>query len=316
MKAFFNFSKGEQRGIIVLLLTIAALIVLNFLKIRPSSKPAPASEVVAWEQDVIEYEQQRKILAAQYDSIRAAQKADREARYKNFYAYSFPDENPKRQLPEYFFFDPNTVTISELTKLGFSQKQAEVIDRYRKRGTIFKEKADFAKVFVVSEELYEHLEPWIIIAETNDDSTTTKSIAATAATPFILLELNSCDTAQLRQLKGIGAVLSKKIVDHRTKLGGYYSIDQISDINGIQQEVMADILQHLTVDATSVKKIDLNKATFKQLLQHPYFEYHIVKNIFDFKDKNGMFQSVEQLKEIPLMYEDLYNKIQPYLTVK
>lgn len=313
MKSFFTFSKGEQRGIFVLLGIIIIIICLNFLITRPSDAPSSSHHIEAWETEVIAFEEQQKIMDHYKDSLRTAQKAQREAHFKNYYSYSFPDEIPQRIPPEYFFFDPNTASITDFTKLGFSQKQAEAIERYRNKGAIFKEKSDFSKVFVVSEEMFSILEPWIVISTTD---TTTMISSTVPEKSFLLFELNSCDTAQLRLLKGIGSVLAQKIVHYRTKLGGYYSIDQLSEINGIQQEVLKDISQHLTVDATLIKKIDLNMATFKQLLQHPYFEYHIVKNIFSYKDKNGNFKSEEQLKDIPLMYEELFNKIRPYITVK
>ncbi|MDD4848960.1 MAG: helix-hairpin-helix domain-containing protein [Bacteroidales bacterium] len=316
MKTFFNFSKGEQRGIILLLVVIVVILGLNFWISQPDTSATSTNNIVAWEQEVQDFENQKKIMSALNDSIRNAQKAERELRFHNYSTYLFPDEKKPQKQPEYFFFDPNTVTISELVELGFSQKQAEVIDRYRSRGAIFKAKSDFAKVFVVSEEMFSILEPWIIIDSTKRSAlpTTTQS---TASTPiFIILEINSCDTAQLKKLKGIGNVLSQKIVDYRQKLGGFYSVEQLKDIIGITPELFTEISPHLTVDATTIKKIDLNNSTFKQLLQHPYFEYHIVKNIFTYKDKNGTFQTIEQLKEMPLMYEDLYNKLVPYLTIR
>lgn len=320
MKRFFNFSKGEQRGIVVLLLLIVVVILLNFfIKSRPE-KPANSKDVIAWEREVAEFEQYKKEQSIRYDSIRAAQKAAREAQfqsYQNRSSYHFPDDKIKKPEPDYFFFDPNTATIDEFVRLGFSKKQAEIIERYRNRGAKFKEKSDFEKVFVVSEEMFAELEPWIIIAKTENPPDSSQMQTESAQTSqFLIIELNSCDTSQLKKLKGIGNVLSQKIVDYRVKLGGYYSVEQLMDINGIDQTVFTQIEQHLTVDVTYLKKMDINKVTFKQLLQHPYFEYHIVKNIFNYKDKHGNFQLLEQMKEIPLIYEDLYNKILPYLYIR
>lgn len=319
MKNFFNFTKGEQRGIVVLFILIGVVLVLSFfINNRPSSA-AKSEEVVAWERDVIEFEQHRQEIAFRYDSIRAVQKAEREARFSNYekyQSYTFPDDKPRKSEPEYFFFDPNTTTVEEFVRLGFSQKQAEAIERYRNRGAVFKEKEEFAKVFVVSEDMFKQLEPWILISETDPIANVSQTQSEEKIAQFVIIELNSCDTSALKKLKGIGNILSQKIVNEREKLGGYYSIEQLLNINGIDNELFEQIAPHLTVDATNIKKMDLNKATFKQLLQHPYFEYHIVKNIFNYKDKNGNFQTVEQLKEVPLMYEDLFQKIRPYLIVK
>ena len=50
---------------------------------------------------------------------------------------------PSRNV-ESFRFDPNTVTVNDLMRLGFSEKQALSIDNYRKKGGRFRRKGDFA----------------------------------------------------------------------------------------------------------------------------------------------------------------------------
>lgn len=311
MKTFFNFTKGEQRGIVILLLLIVVILSLNiFISNRPEP-PIDSKNVTIWEQEVKEFEQNRQKIYFQYDSI---QKAQQSAAFQNRYSNEAFSYNKPKPTPQYFFFDPNTATLDDFKRLGFSQKQAEAIERYRNRGVVFKEKEDFSKMFVVSEELFSKLEPWIVIQivpEPENSAPTTQPVQ----TDFLMLELNSCDTIQLKKLKGIGSVLSQKIINYRSKLGGYYSLHQLLEINGINQNLLDEISPHLTIDITTIKKINLNKVSFKQLLQHPYFEYHIVKNIFNYKDKNGAFYSVEQLKEVPLVYEDLYNKLYPYIFI-
>jgi len=39
--------------------------------------------------------------------------------------------------------------------------------------------------------------------------------------------------------------------------------------------------------------MDLNSVTFKEMLRHPYFEYYLVKAIFNYKDRIRTFDSVE-----------------------
>ena len=46
---------------------------------------------------------------------------------------------------ENFRFDPNTVSAEDLQRLGFSERQAAAILRYREAGGRFRRKADFAK---------------------------------------------------------------------------------------------------------------------------------------------------------------------------
>lgn len=67
--------------------------------------------------------------------------------------------------PELFHFDPNTISPDSLSLLGFSQKQAESIIKYRSKGGKFRKKSDFAKMYVVSDDKYKELEPYIVLPD-------------------------------------------------------------------------------------------------------------------------------------------------------
>ena len=72
------------------------------------------------------------------------------------------EEKPRRQV-ESFRFDPNTVSVEDLQRLGFSPKQAASIDNYRSKGGRFRRKEDFAKSYVVADSVYRRLEAYIDI---------------------------------------------------------------------------------------------------------------------------------------------------------
>ena len=75
-----------------------------------------------------------------------------------------PSAAARTQL-ELFQFDPNTICPDSLCLLGFSQKQAASIVKYRSKGGKFCKKSDFAKMYVVSEEKYRELEPYIVLPD-------------------------------------------------------------------------------------------------------------------------------------------------------
>ena len=75
-----------------------------------------------------------------------------------------PSAAARTQL-ELFQFDPNTICPDSLCLLGFSQKQAASIVKYRSKGGKFRKKSDFAKMYVVSEEKYRELEPYIVLPD-------------------------------------------------------------------------------------------------------------------------------------------------------
>ncbi len=110
---------------------------------------------------------------------------------------------------ENFRFNPNTATVEELVRLGFSDKQAASIDNYRKKGGRFRRKEDFAKSFVVSDEIYRRLESFIDIP---------------------LTDINRADSAAFDALPGIGPYFAAKMVEQRRRLCGYSNPEQLLDI--------------------------------------------------------------------------------------
>ena len=64
---------------------------------------------------------------------------------------------------ELFQFNPNTISKEEWEQLGFSAKQAKAIINFKKSGFIFNTKEDLKKLFVVDEDKYEQLAPYVVI---------------------------------------------------------------------------------------------------------------------------------------------------------
>lgn len=125
---------------------------------------------------------------------------------------------------ENFRFNPNTISVEDLQRLGFSAKQAQSIENYRAKGGRFRRKSDFAKSFVVSEEVFRRLEPYIDIP---------------------LLDINKADSADFDGLPGIGPYFAAKMVEYRGKLGGYSYAEQLMDIRNLDAQkfdALADLV--------------------------------------------------------------------------
>ena len=148
---------------------------------------------------------------------------------------------------ESFRFNPNTVTVEELCRLGFSEKQAQAIDNYRQKGGRFHRKEDFAKSFVVADSVYERLESYISIPR---------------------LDLNRADSTALLELPGIGPYIAGKIVAYREKLGGYSCPEQLMEIYHFDQEKF-DGLKDL-VFCTEPEPFGLWTLPEADLARHPH----------------------------------------------
>lgn len=149
---------------------------------------------------------------------------------------------------ETFEFNPNTVSVEELCRLGFTLKQAESIDNYRAKGGQFRRKEDFAKSYVVADSVYRRLEPYIRIP---------------------LLDINAADSASFDALPGIGGYFASKMVSYREKLGGYSYKEQLMDIYHLDEDKYRKFSDLITVDVKP-RPFKLWTLPADSLRLHPY----------------------------------------------
>ena len=158
-------------------------------------------------------------------------------------------QNLPRKSVESFRFDPNTVSVDELCRLGFSPKQAQSIVNYREKGGHFRRKSDFAKSYVVSDSIYRRLERYIDIP---------------------LLDLNLADSAAFDTLPGIGGWFASRMVEYRKALGGYSYKEQLMDIRNFDQEKFNALSDLITIAEEYMTPYPLWTLPADSLSMHPY----------------------------------------------
>lgn len=211
--------------------------------------------------------------------------------------YSAPVSRPAAPRREFesFPFDPNTASVEDLQRLGLSPRQAEVIDNWRSKGGRFRKAADFARMYVVSDTLYQRLEPYIEIPA---------------------LDLNTADSSALVGLRGIGPYYARKILEYRSRLGGFASPDQLLEIEGFGQERYDSLCDEIRADSSLIERIPLWNDTSGRLAAHPYFGPKAARGLERFKSlADSSSWTLENLvKENILKSEDL-PKLYVYLQV-
>lgn len=182
---------------------------------------------------------------------------------------------PVRKV-ESFRFDPNTVSVEDLCRLGFTARQASSIDNYRRKGGRFRRKSDFARSYVVSDSVYKRLESYIDIP---------------------LTDLNLADSADFDALPGIGGWFASRIVEYRTALNGYSHKEQLLEISRFD-EVKYDGLKDLvTVSADNVTPYPLWTLPADSLKMHPYIRnIETARAIVLYRENNPLSEwTVEKL---------------------
>lgn len=212
-----------------------------------------------------------------------------------------------------FFFNPNTISESELRMLGLHENIISNILKFRNAGGKFFSKESLKKIYGMNDSVYQILEPYILI-----ENQTLKPAQSFSHSPSFKLtkipavELNAADTSLLEQLNGIGKVLSVRIIKFRNRLGGFYSIEQLKEVYGISDSLYNYIVQKnkITLDTQLIQKINLNTSDFKTMIKHPYFNKEIVVAILNIQKKKERV-TTNMLHQI--MDENTLKKLQHYI---
>lgn len=232
------------------------------------------------------------------------------------------EDSPRPWLPEtkkLFPFDPNTLDSLGWVELGFSPKQTASIINYRSAGAVFRKPEDVKKLYVIDDERYEELEPFIQITQAPKESSKKFEASPKWEKPEyepVTVEINTADSTGLIKLKGIGASYSKRIIKYREMLGGYISKEQLLEVYGMDSARLLPILQNIQLDTTVRQRININTAEVKELAHHPYIDWNQAKAIVNYRKQHGNYTNLDQLKKIHLINEEVLDKLKPYLTVR
>ena len=128
------------------------------------------------------------------------------------------------------------------------------------------------------------------------------------------LNINTADSAALVAVDGIGAYSAQKILAYRQALGGFVSLKQLSEIKGLRAENLEQLIQVALIDSTKVRKIDINRASLKTMVAHPYIVYSQAVAIDDWRRERGRIDSLVNLSFLEEFTPSDIERLQPYLS--
>lgn len=234
-----------------------------------------------------------------------------------------PDSSGLAQL---FYFDPNTVTRLELLELGLSERQANTLINYRNSGACFDEADDFRKVYGIPQGRQDSLIPYIVIERQKPERDFVSEVpvrknhvkAIELSSPIELFEpidINSSDSLQLMTIPGIGRVLGPRIVKYRNLLGGYKSILQLTEVYGIDSLKLAMINDYIFLDTLLIQKINLNTASYGELIRHPYITKDNTEAILQYRRLAGSILSFSDLLRNKVLSAEDIDRLTIYISI-
>jgi competence protein ComEA len=312
--SFLHYTKKERSGIIIVIGLIIVVIAAQYLY------PLILKNNTASQKDI--------------DAGLLLLKEKAQDSTKNYYSRN-DEDNAEHGYGQYskknynntftgsmFYFDPNTLDAAGWQKLGIREKTISTIQNYVSKGGKFRQAEDINKIWGLREDEKQRLIPYVRIAEsakqpggnyTNNYPQYEKKVYEKKVISAI--DINAGDSTAFVSLPGIGAGFSKRIINFRNKLGGFYKIDQVAETFGLPDSVFQKIKPLLKISGDAIKKININTASNEDLKSHPYIRWQLANVITEYKKQHGDYKTLEDLKKIMLINEETYNKISPYLTL-
>lgn len=300
-KDYFYYTNAERKGIfsLITLVLIALIIVFTidiFIEKKQSQKDF-STEILKFKEDAyIEKNNSNK--------------------KNNSYKY-IPKLKPTKK------FDPNTISESQLSKIGFNKAQINNIMNYRKAGGVFYDKEDFKNIYTISDSEFEIIKNYIEInIKPKKNKKFPKKVQSSNSNKDKIIykklniELNSASKDELMKVYGIGSVISERIVKYRNLLGGFYNVSQLNEVYGIDSAKYIEIYENFYIDNSLIKKIEINDASNFDLKKHPYIDDITAYLISNRKRQNGDFDNINQLDEIEKIKEADLKKLKHYLYVR
>ncbi|GAB3827871.1 hypothetical protein GCM10028895_40650 [Pontibacter rugosus] len=227
-------------------------------------------------------------------------------------------------------FNPNQLTVEEWQAFGLPKYLAQRILNYRTKIGDLTYKAELGTIYGLPDSVFQRLYPYIQLPEERP-SKYKKDRYANRPAPnpawsnsrpprekFILapFNINTTDTTQLKQIRGIGSKLSARIIKYRNGLGGFYSMAQLQEVYGLPPEIV-DSLQKYTFVPKSYTPapLNINTATADELKAHPYISSNVARAIVAYREQHGRYSQVEEVRQVKLVTAELFEKLRPYLTL-
>lgn len=244
---------------------------------------------------------------------------------------NFREKYAKKSVNVLTSFNPDRYMLQDWIKLGFSERQAEAILKYKNYlGGSFVSKEKFRECFIINEESYRKLAPYLLLPEKTPShykSFSTNLISGKSKGSYSNFNPNHLDIQGWQQL-GFSAPQAQVILNYKERnlKGRFKNIEELRKCFIISEKKFSELKPYIILDAepparnpeapqvvikqetTNFSEIDLNAITFRQLIEFGLDEKS-AGSILGFRKKLGGFVTREQILDTYNIDKDLVRQL-------
>ena len=288
-KSHFWLTKNQRNGILFL------LIIIIFLQLILHFKNFDSQQLVDLSQPKITF------YKKQLDSLKK-----KSSKKKKFKIYPF---------------NPNYISDYKGYQLGLNVDQIDRLLAHREQRLYVNSAKEFQTITKISDSLLKKISPFFKFPEWVQKKNNNKNYqqryipnSRINVSEITTVDINKATLKDFTFIEGVDEYLSERIIKYRSKLQGFSFKEQLFEVWGLDELIANKILSTFSIkNKPIIKKVNINTASFKEVLSNPYIDYELCIQIFDYKDEVAELQSISEIKNIEGFPIKKYNRIVLYL---
>ena len=288
-KSHFWYTKNQRNGILLL------LIIIIFLQLILHFKNFDSQQLVDLSQPKI------TSYNKQLDSLKK-----KSSKKKKFKIYPF---------------NPNYISDYKGYQLGMNVDEIDRLLAYREQRLYVNSAKEFQAITKISDSLLKKISPFFKFPEwvqkkNNNKNNQQRYIPNSRinVSEITTVDINKATLKDFTAIEGVDEYISERIIKYRSKLQGFSFKEQLFEVWGLDEQMANKILSTFSIkNKPIIKKVNINTASFKEVLSNPYIDYELCIQIFDYKDEVAELQSISEIKNIEGFPIKKYNRIVLYL---
>jgi DNA uptake protein ComE-like DNA-binding protein len=284
-KSHFWYTKNQRNGILLL------LIIIIFLQLILHFKNFDSQQLVDLSQPKI------TSYNKQLDSLKK-----KSSKKKKFKIYPF---------------NPNYISDYKGYQLGMNVDEIDRLLAYREQRLYVNSAKEFQGITKISDSLLQKISPFFKFPEWVQKKNNQQRYIPNSrinVSEITTVDINKATLKDFTFIEGVDEYLSERIIKYRSKLQGFSFKEQLFEVWGLDELIANKILSTFSIkNKPIIKKVNINTASFKEVLSNPYIDYELCVKIFDYRDEVAELQSISEIKNIEGFPIKKYNRIVLYL---